>query len=1731
MFTIHQIGSDSFTKDLFLKEFQQLYRGIPVKEPLAYTDFVNWESEMLKSPWGEKLWQYWEKQLAGELPILDLPTDLPRPSLVTYRSDSHEFKLNEELLSRLKQLQSDSISLFQIALSAFYVLLYRYTNQKNILVNIPTENRRGKKEFKDVAGYLASLVVVPGNLEGNTTFKELLIQVAQTVDQALKHEAYNYPLSQLLKQLKLKSNFRHPLVSFVMFNWRKLRWDDTDFPDELLQIQPYLLEEQRGAPYDLSVEMIEVGDQLNLRWNYNSDLFYPETIDRIASHYLTLLEGIVANQETPIFQLPLLTETERHQLLIEWNNTQVDYPQDKCIHQLFEEQVEKTPDAVAVVFDREQLTYREFNCRANQLAHYLRKLGVKPDTLVGIFLEPSLEMVVSIYGVLKAGGAYVPLAPGYPRDRITHILETSQASILLTQQNLTPQLTNHHPEIVCLDQDWNLIEQESPKNFDSSVTSQNLAYAIYTSGSTGKPKGVMIPHQALVNHLNWMQTEFPLSVEDKVLQKTPFCFDASVWEFYASLLVGGQLVIAGSGGHQDPAYLIDTINKHSLTILQVVPTLLQMLLSEGTLASCPSLKRVFCGGELLSKDLLSKFETVQKAELINLYGPTEATIDASYYPCQAGTQLLSVPIGRPVANTQIYILDSHLQPVPIGVPGELHIGGAGLARGYLNCPELTEQKFIPNPFSNKPGSRLYKTGDLARYLPDGNIEFIGRIDHQVKIRGFRIELSEIEAVLAQHSNVREAVVIAREDIPGDQRLVAYLITNDAKTTINDLRSFLKTKLPDYMIPSAFVILESLPLTPNGKVNLRGLPVPDASSLLRETSFVAPRDSMELQLAQIWSEVLGISPIGIHDNFIELGGHSLLATKIMARLRDRFQVELSLNCLFEYPTVAELAKIVTQVAQQEGSNRLPSLEPISRQQTIPLSFAQEQLWFLTQLTPSEPVYNETLSIHLGGDINIQALSNSLTELIRRHEILRTTFRVVNGQPVQEIHPPSTLTLPVVDLRFLLETERETEGLRIATEQLGTAFELARGPLLRATLIQLAETDYRLYLAVHHIVVDGESLTCIFWPELEILYTAFYQGLPSPLPELTIQYADFALWQRQWLQGEILSNQLAYWEKQLENLPQLQLPTDRAHTPQTTFAGSRLCFTLSKDLTEKLKTMSRKEGVTLFMTLATAIKVLLYRYSSQEDIVIGTVTSQRNRPELQGVMGDFLNTLVVRSDLSGHPSFSGLLKRVRNVILSAYANQDVPFEQVVNALHPDRHVSQNPLFQVMFVLQPPLTDDKLGWTVSQLEVDSGTSKFNLTFNLEERPEGMIGAIEYNTDLFDATTIDRAIGHFMTLLEGIVANPETSIAQLPLLTEAERHQLLVEWNDTAVNYPQDKCIHQLFEEQVERTPDAVAVAFEEQTLTYQELNGQANQLAHYLRKLGVKPDTLVGIFLEPSLEMVVSIYGVLKAGGAYVPLAPGYPRDRITHILETSQASILLTQQNLTPQLTNHHPEIVCLDQDWNLIEQESPKNFDSSVTSQNLAYAIYTSGSTGKPKGVMIPHQALVNHLNWMQTEFPLSVEDKVLQKTPFCFDASVWEFYASLLVGGQLVIAGSGGHQDPAYLIDTINKHSLTILQVVPTLLQMLLSEGTLASCPSLKRVFCGGELLSKDLLSKFETVQKAELINLYGPTEATIDASYYPCQAGTQLLSVPIGRPVANTQIYILDSHLQPVPIGVPGEL
>ncbi|MEH1781195.1 MAG: amino acid adenylation domain-containing protein [Nostoc sp.] len=1409
------------------------------------------------------------------------------------------------------------------------------------------------------------------------------------------------------------------------------------------------------------------------------------------------------------------------------------------LHGLFEAQVEKTPEAIALVLNSEQLTYRELNERANQLAHYLRSLNVAPEMLVGICINRSIEMIVGMLGILKAGGAFVPLDSSVPQERLAFILADTKVSVFVTLKKLLASIPLPQCHLVFLDADFENIAAKNNHNPTHVAESNNLAYTIYTSGSTGQPKGVMVNHQAICQGFLWMQETFPITQSDRILQKLPLTFDFSFWELFWPLMTGACVVLAKPGGEKDIPYLVNLIAQQKISILVFVPCVLQVFLSTEDIQNCKNIRMVFTGGEPLTSALKYRFfNLLPNSQLYDLFGSTENII-VTYWLCQPEENLSSFPLGHPFPNLPIYVVDEHLQPVPPGEKGELLVGGWGLARGYLNRPELTAEKFISNPFKENSQERLYRTGDIVRYLSDGIIEIFSRIDHQVKIRGFRIELLEIEDKLTQHPDVKQVVVIAREDVAGDKRLVAYVVLNSRQEleskSITELRYFLKQQLPDYMIPSHFVVLESLPLNSNGKVDRKALPQPEIRSL-DLFNFVAPRTSIEEMLADIWAKTLGVDEVGIYDNFFELGGHSLLAAQIINQVRVSLGVELPFARLLEFPTVAGLAKVVGEALQKEQPAQGISLQPISRNQTIPLSFSQEQLWFLAQLSPDTPVYNEPCTIYLKGAIDVDSLEKALNEIIKRHESLRSRFIEIDGQPVMVIDPPFTFNLAVVDLKDIPEDQRDAEALRLAKIEAQQPFYLTCGHLLRATLMQLACEDYKLFLTFHHIIIDGVSLSNILLPELAALYQAFSTKQPSPLAELPIQYADFAVWQRQWLTQEILKSQLDFWKQQLADLPVLQLPLDRPRSTKQTFQGATQYFTLSKDLTQALKTLSQQEGVTLYMTLLAAFKTLLYRYTGQDDIVVGTVSARRNQSEIERLIGYFLNTLVLRTDLSGSPSFRQMLERVRSVTLKAYAHEDLPYQKLVETLQPERNLSQNPLFQVAFVLDPPVPSLNVDWTMSLLDIQTDTAKFDLTLEIHSRPEGIIGRLEHNTDLFDASTISRMIGHLQTILSGIVANPQQPISELPLLTEQERHQLLAEWNCNTTEYPQNKCIHQLFEAQVEQNPEAIAVVFENQQLTYRELNCRANQLAHHLQSLGVKPEILVGICVERSLEMVIGMLGILKAGSAYVPLDPTYPGERLAFMLENAQAQVLLTQQQLIESLPLHQASSICLDTDWEVIAQQSEENPASFVTPDNLAYVIYTSGSTGKPKGVAMSHRSLSNLIHWQVENSTLSREARTLLFSPVSFDVSFQEIFSTWCSGGTLVLISDEARRDPLQLWRFLTFEAIARIFLPFVALQQLAEVAdTQETFPiSLHEVITAGEqlLISRQITNLFTKLENCTLQNQYGPSESHVVTAFTLTNSPSYWSAFPpIGRPITNTQIYILDPHLQPVPIGVPGEL
>jgi len=1808
LLAMHHIVSDAWSMGVLVGEVVALYEAYASGReaarpelPLQYADFATWQREWLQGDVLEEQSAYWRRQLGGGLPILELPTDRARPALQTYNGASLSFPLSPALSQSLKALcKAEGVTLFMTLLAAFKVLLYRYTGQEDVIVGSPIANRH-RQELEGLIGFFVNTLAMRTDLSGNPTFRELLGRVRETALGAYAHQ--DLPFEYLVEQLQPDRNLSHsPLVQVVLV-LQNTPERKAELPGLVVTPLKY---EAETAKFDLTLYFDELGSELQGTFEYNTDLFDRDTIIRMARHLRTLLEGVVADPSERISELPLLTEAERRQLLLEWNDTRADFQQDCCAHQLFEAQVERTPDAVAVALEDEQLSYRELNARANLLAHHLRGLGVGAGEAVGIFMERSLEMIVGVLGALKAGAACLPLDPSYPDERLAFMLKDAGGSVVLSQQRLAANLPKTDARVVCLDADWEEVARSSDENPRTSVTPESWVYVIYTSGSTGRPKGVCMPHRALVNLVEWHRAMPAMSA--RTLQFASLNFDVSFQEIFSTLAAGASLLLVRDSVRVDIPALGRFIEENKIERFHLPVVVLQKLAEEfcDKPQALLSLRELMVGGEQLqiTDAVVKLFARLKDCALYNHYGPSETHVVTSFtLPDTPESWPALPPLGCPIANTEIYLLDSRLHPVPVGVPGELYIGGVCLAHGYLNRAALTAERFVPHPFSSEPGARLYKTGDLARYLKDGNIEFIGRNDFQVKIRGMRIELGEIEVALKQHEGVREAVVTVRQDVSGgEKRLVAYVIAHRGRAVeARQLRDYLRGKLPEYMLPSAFVTLDAFPLTPSGKIDRLALPAPERN-LETEEGYVAPRGALEEVLSTIFAEVLQLERVGVRDNFFDLGGHSLLATQIASRVREAFRVEVPLRKIFEEPTVEGLAqallegegeriertaelllqlsslsdeeagRLARRVEQGAGETKdtigqrrattaeewvSPELPPSEERagestgegvseaggkrtaraiRTAPLSFAQQRLWFLDQYEPENILYNIPAAIRLKGALNTTALERSLNEILRRHEALRTTFAVVDDRPIQVINEVRDSRLTVIELRESSPEEREATAARLASEEARRPFNLAEGPLLRVKLLQLAEDDQVLLITMHHIISDGWSIKILI-REMGALYEAYADEREAALPELPLQYADFAAWQRGWLQGDVLEEQLSYWKRQLAGSPPLlELPTDRPRPMFKTFHGADVLLTFPKKLSEEITRLSRREGATLFMTLLAAFSTLLYRYTNQADILVGTPIANRNRAETESLIGFFINTLVLRARFSERLTFRALLRQVREAALEAYAHQDLPFEKLVEELQPERTLSHAPLFQVMLDLQnAPMRDMQLqGLRLMPLPFDSRMAKFDLTLTMGETDGRLSGLLEYNTDLFEAATVRRMAGHFERLLETAVSNPDEQLSRLRLLAEAEREQILFEWNDTRRDYGKDSPIHLAFAEQARRTPEAVAVRFEQDGLTYRELNERANQTGRYLRKLGVGPEVLVGILLERSPEMLVGLLGILKAGGAYVPLDPTSPAERLSFIIKDAGLSVVLTRQGLKESVLACAAKLVCLDADWKTIAQESIENLDGGVRAENLAYIVYTSGSTGRPKGVLVEHRQLSNYVHAVRERLALDACGSFAMVQPLTVDSCVTAIYPPLLTGGCLHLISEERAADAQALASYFCGHQIDCMKIAPSHLAALHQTLEPSELMPRERLIIGGEASRRDWGEQLRKLARCSVFNHYGPTETTVGVTTYQVDESVEdvrSITLPIGKPLPNVRAYVLDHHMQPVPQGVAGDL
>ncbi len=1766
LLAIHHLVFDGWSQDILLHELSHYYNAALNRQPaslpalpLQYADFAIWQREWLQGAGPETQLLYWREQLRDAPALLELPTDYPRPAIQSSTGTEHLFTLSPTLTEQLKSIsEREGVTLFITLIAAFAVLLARYSGQNDLVIGTPIANRT-HSEIEGLIGLFINTLVLRIDLQGKPGFRTLLARVRNVAYEAYANQ--DLPFEKLVEEMMPERSLDHDPIFQVMFALNNTSTAELNLAH--IAAQP-LRWKSETAKFDLSLSLTETLHGLQGSIEYRTALFTASTIERMAGHWQKLLESICVSPDRPITELALLSAAEQH-FLQQLYPLQPADPVDQGIHQLFEAQVTHTPTIIAVTYGGQKITYAELNGRANKLARYLQTQGANCEKKIGICMETSLEQIISVLAVLKAGATYVPLDHQLPEERLKFLLANADITLVLTQEQIHLPLIVQ--PIICSQQFWNSIEHYAPENLGVTVWPQQLAYVIYTSGSTGNSKGVMVSHQTLVHMARAWEQTYKLRQEPPIhhLQVAHFTFDVFTGNLVRALTTGGQLILCSQETLLDAQQLYTLMQQEQIGFIDCVPTILQRLLDylEQTGLHMPPLNWLVVGAESWSRrdHYRARILSDPQTRVINSYGLTEMTIDSTWFEQVENNDSASplpMPIGKPYPGITCYVLDDALQMVPPGVSGELYLGGHTSSRGYLGRPDITAERFLPDPYSSIEGARMYKSGDLVRLHDDGVLSYIGRIDRQIKLRGYRIELNEIELVLQSYPSIEAAAVSVWERLPGEKLLVAYMVPCQDQTIQQDaLIQFLRERLPAYMLPARFSLIEQIPLTASGKLNRNALPSLNTVDVVEPVKmYVPPRTPIEEALCTIWSEILGIERMSIHDNFFALGGHSLLVTRTVALIYNIFQVEIPLRTFFEAPTVAELAAIITRSTREE--QRVPvtarSLSSIQHATHLPLSFAQQRLWFLDQWEPDSSLYNVPLAWHLTGPLEIQVLERSLNEIIQRQEVLRTTFDERDGQPMQIILPHVWQPLACEDLRHLPRALRLEEAQHLITVEEQRPFNLKHDPLIRIGLLCLAEQEHILLVTLHHIIFDGWS-TEIFYRELTEIYNAFVQGWPHTLPALPVQYADFVLWQRNWLQGEVLEKQLAYWKEQLHTAPELiNLPTDYPRPQVQTFNGAELPFEFPRELLLDLQSLARKEGVTLFMVLFTAFVVLLARYSNQDDLVVGTPIANRTRVEIEDLIGFFVNTLALRVDLTGNPTFQQLLKRVHKMTLDAYTYQDLPFEKLVEELAPARTLSHTPLFQVMFILQnvprSPLQLANLSF--KPMPGESITTKFDLTLTMVEGEQGLYGLLEYKTDLFAEATMRRLLAHLQILLQDIVAHPARPYAELSLLSEEEQHLLLTTWNNIDVAHLPRQSIYALFEQQVAKAPNAIAISYSGMTVTYAELHAQSNKLAYRLQTSGrAGQQRVVALLLSTGPLQVSALLAVLQSGGVFICLDPSHPDIRIQHILAETRPTYLLVEarhadrgQFLLRDLDDFAQTLIVLDEPVDAAEPsnsvDSASMLISNVQETDPVYIAYTSGSTGLPKGIVQSQRSFCQFLTWFAAQFTIEPEQRIAQWATITFDAAYVEIFATLCHGATLCMLPRATAEDPIQMLSWLQQERVTLFQTVPSFLRYMLQEQkehsghtTGNTLSNLKYLLVAGEVLPPGLVRQVlqQIDPQVAFYNLYGPTEAIL-ATYHCVQAlPAHQRPVPIGRAISGRHILILDRAQQMCPVGIVGEI
>ncbi|MDN5431054.1 non-ribosomal peptide synthetase [Pseudomonas paracarnis] len=1718
--TLHHIIADGWSLNILIDEFSRLYAAAAQAQSLAlpplalqYADYGSWQRQWLAEGEGQRQLAYWIAQLGDEHPALNLATDHPRAAQHRHSASRHRQRLDARLSAAIRQTaQAHDSTSFMLLLATFQTLLYRYSGQRDIRIGVPNANRP-RHETQGLIGFFINTLVLRAELDGRLPFNQLLAATRETTLAAQAHQ--DLPFEQLLEAFP---QAREQGLFQVMFNHQQRDLS-------ALRRLPGLLADElpwhsREAKFDLQLHSEEDRNgRLSLSFDYADELFDCATIQRLAEHFIHLLHAVCAQPQHAIGDLPLMQADEQQP----WSEA----PCAPARHWLPELLNQQTSDATALVWQDGSLTFAQLHTQANRLAHYLRDKGVGPDVCVAIAAERSPQLLIGLLAIIKAGGAYVPLDPDYPAERLAYMLKDSGVQLLLTQTALLPQLPS--AEGVCVIAMDSLHLDSWPTQAPGlHLHGDNLAYVIYTSGSTGQPKGVGTTHGALAERLQWMQATYQLNETDVLMQKAPISFDVSVWECFWPLITGCRLVLAGPGEHRDPHRIAQLVQEHGVTTLHFVPPLLQLFIDEPLAAECTSLRRLFSGGEALPAELRNRvLARLPAVQLHNRYGPTETAINVTHWQCAASDGERS-PIGRPLGNVICRVLDEQLNPLPAGVPGELCIGGIGLARGYLGRAGLTAERFVADPLG-AAGTRLYRTGDRARWNADGVLEYLGRLDQQVKLRGFRVEPEEIETRLLAQAGIAQAVVLVR-----DAQLIGYY-TADAELDEQRVKIALAAELPEYMVPALLMRLDAMPLSPSGKLDRRALPEP----VWQTREHVEPHTPLQLHIAAIWREVLGLPRIGLRDDFFALGGHSLLATQIISRTRQACDVELPLRTLFEASELGDFAEQVGLIQAAGQRNQQTAIAKVDRSQPVPLSYSQQRMWFLWQMEPDSPAYNVGGMARLRGVLDVGRFEAALQALIMRHETLRTTFPSVDGVACQKVSAQTGVRMDWQDFSALNEPQRQQRLQQLADVEAHTPFNLETGPLLRACLVKAGEQEHYLVLTLHHIVTEGWAMD-IFARELSALYEAFIDERDSPLPALPVQYLDYSVWQRQWMEAGERQRQLDYWTAQLGNEhPLLELPGDRPRPPVQSHRGELYRFDLSDELAARVRAFNAQHGLTLFMTMTATLAVLLYRYSGQTDLRIGAPVANRIRPESEGLIGAFLNTQVLRCQLTGQMRVSELFEQVRHTVIEGQSHQDLPFDHLVEALQPPRSAAYNPLFQVMCNVQRwefQQSRQLAGMTVEYLANDARATKFDLNLEVTDLDHRLGCCLTYSTDLFDEPRIARMAEHWRNLLEALVADPGQRLSELPLLSADEQRALQDSLGVEKGEHRLDQCIHQLFSQQASQRPEAPALTFAGVTLSYAQLDERANRLAWMLRERGVGPQVRVGLALPRSLEMVIGLLAILKAGGAYVPLDPEYPLDRLHYMIEDSDIGLLLSDAALFEALGELPATVAC----W-CLEDDSPvlANYPAEALpfvslAQHQAYLIYTSGSTGKPKGVVVSHGEIAMHCQAVIERFDMRPDDCELHFYSINFDAATERLLVPLLCGARVVLRAQG-QWDAEEICALIRTHRINVLGFTPSygsqLAQWL---ATQQQTLPVRMCITGGEALTGEHLQRIRAAFTPQLFfNAYGPTETVVMplASLAPEQLEEGAGSVPIGSIVGARVAYILDADLALVPQGASGEL